>query len=95
MDDRIYWIWLQLALGAGFRAATVLERWKSPKNLYQADSFERRLSGCLNTWQLRRMQETKLEDAQKVLDTCRSNGWQILTPEQEAYPEPLGNVAGN
>ncbi len=92
MDDRIYWIWLQLALGAGFRAATVLERWKSPKNLYQADSFERRLSGCLNTWQLRRMQETKLEDAQKVLDTCRSNGWQILTPEQEAYPERLKSL---
>lgn len=92
MDDRIYWIWLQLALGAGFRAGMVIEVWNSPKSLYEADNSKRRLSGCLNSWQLRKLEETKLENAAKVLETCRTNGWQVITPQQEEYPARLRSL---
>lgn len=89
MDDRIYRIWLQLALGAGFRGRGLAEAFPTAKSLYQATTPQRRMSGRLTSRQLSKLEETTLEDARRVMETCRANGWQIITPEDGAYPERL------
>lgn len=84
-----YWVWLQTALGPGQRTAPLLEYFGSPQALYHATQHQRRLSGLLNSWQLRRLEETGLEEARQILETCHKHAWAVTTPDNGGYPHRL------
>lgn len=87
MKRELYWVWLQLALGAGKRIDEIAVAFDSVAELYKADTSARRLTGVFTANQLKKLEKTPLEDALKVLDICEKEGWQIVTPDSECYPK--------
>lgn len=92
MAETEYWVWLQNALGAGQRVRAVLEAFASPQSLYNAPQGQRRLSGVFTSWQLRKLEETGLDEARRVLETCRKNSWSVITPDDAEYPDRLRSL---
>lgn len=86
MNRELYWVWLQLALGAGKRIDEISVAFNNIEELYKADTMARRLTGAFNARQLKKLENTPIEEAQKVLDICEKEGWQIVTPESDCYP---------
>lgn len=89
MSNTLYWIWLQLSLGAGARVKRIFEAFGSARQIYETPCEQRRGAGCFTPGQLRKMQETTLDSAEKVQEQCARNGWGILTPDDELYPSLL------
>lgn len=89
MDMRLYWVWLQCALGIHAPLQELCSAFPSPYTLYQADDTARHLAGVCSTRQIRALRETSLAQAQQILDLCEKNGWQIITPDMPQYPPLL------
>ncbi len=94
MNSPEYWIWLQGALGAGRRCDTIIDYFGGPKELYEAPRSERLLSGVLNIAAADALSKYDIGNAVRVIDTCRKNGWSIVTPDDGAYPDGLRNISG-
>ena len=92
MNEAVYWIWLQLALGAGARTDEILSAFPSARVLYESDDRTRRISGVWTAKQLDRLEKTRLHDAQRVLEQCERIGCAVLTPQDVEYPQPLRNL---
>jgi DNA processing protein len=93
MNETVYWIWMQLALGAGARTDDVLTAFPSARALYESDSMTRRVSGVWTAKQLDRLEQVRLSDAQRILEKCARVGCTVLTPGDDAYPTVLRNLA--
>lgn len=93
MNETAYWIWMQLALGAGARTDDVLSAFPTARTLYESDGVSRRVSGVLTAKQLDRLERVRMRDAQHILERCEKIGCTVLTPQDEAYPAPLRNLA--
>lgn len=91
-NNTLYWIWLQKALGEGARIKEIVEDFGSAKALYESNILEWRMSPSLVPKQINRLQSVTLEDAQKIKDDCDKNGWQIITYEDEKYPNRLKEI---
>lgn len=89
MSDKKYWIWLSSALGAGARVDEIFAAFSNPKEIYEADEKTRMVSGVFSRRQLEKLTEFKLSDAENLLDICRKNGWQVVTPADREYPAGL------
>ena len=90
MDSRLYWIWLQQALGYGSQlAAPALHRFIEPQALYEAD---RRTLEEAGFGRVRKLQDKSLEAARAVLTRVRECGDWLLTPADAAYPELLRGI---
>ena len=89
-----YWIWLQGALGAGRRCDAILDYFGSPEDLYGASRSDRLLSGVLNVAAADALSGYDIGNAERVIDTCRKNGWSIVTPDSDGYPDSLRNISG-
>lgn len=89
MNNRKYWIWLSLALGTGTRNDEILSAFPNPQKLYEATDKERIIEGVFSKRQFEKLKETKLSDAEKIIETCEKNGWSIVTPEDKIYPAGL------
>lgn len=87
-----YWVWLQCALGAGARIKEIIEYFGSVQALYEAGETEWRMSPVLVPRQVNRLCETSVEEAKDILTVCRLNGWQVLTPDDDAYPCRLYDI---
>ncbi len=88
-----YWIWLALALGAGARIDEILSAFPDPREICEADENARIISGVFTRRQLRRLEETKIADAENIINLCLRNGWQIVTPAEREYPAGLRKLA--
>lgn len=86
MHEELYWIWIQCALGAGAKLSEIISAFGSMSQLYVATPEERRESGVLTRSQIKKIETTPLEKAAEIEMTCRKNGWHIVTPESENYP---------
>lgn len=93
MSTTVDWIWLSLALGIASPAAqTVLTRELDPQELarmslqelVQAEWFSPPL--CKK---LKANQQTLFQKAQKILEHCRTKGYQVITARDSAYPLQL------
>ncbi len=93
MNETVYWIWMQLSLGAGARTDDILSAFATARALYESDGMTRRVSGVLTAKQLEKLERTRLSDAQRVLETCAKTGCTVLTPQDDGYPAPLRNLA--
>lgn len=91
MNGRIYWVWLQQALGisGALKTDEIVSYFDDAKNLYEADSYEWKISGIFTPKQIQRLQNKDLSAAQRIIDRCAENGWKIVTPDDGQYPSML------
>lgn len=91
-DYRLYWIWMQLALGAGCpQTGPLLRRFGTARAVFEAEGEELRACG-LSAAQQKRLAEKDLHPAAKCLyDTLRMGGW-ALTPEDARFPSQLRGI---
>lgn len=92
MDSKVYWLWLQGALGAGAVTDEITAVFPSPADMYSRGEIEWRLSGVLTGRQIQKLSQYPLEKAQGILDVCRENGWAVLTPDDKDFPNRLKNI---
>lgn len=61
MKRELYWVWLQLALGAGKRIDEIAVAFDSVAELYKADTSARRLTGFLRQISLKSWKKRPLK----------------------------------
>ena len=88
MSETAYWVWLQCALGEGAAVQPLLEEFGSAKAVYDANIMEWRMTPALTKYQVQHLESTPLSAADKVLSTCKQQGWQILPYAHPDYPLP-------
>lgn len=91
MTDKIYWLWLQTALGIsnGVKSDEIISYFSDAKSLFFAGEREWKLSGVFTPKQIERLSKTKFTAAEKIAAQCAENGWKIVTPEDKEYPSLL------
>ena len=88
-----FWIWLQTALGAGARTDEILAYFETPEQLYLAGSKEWRLSGVLTEKKIDALKKSTPSQTMEVLRECRNKGYEIITPDNELFPNRLRNIS--
>lgn len=92
MDSRMYWIWLQQALGYGSSlTGPLLARFSSPEELYAADEATLRQAGVPAAARAR-LGDKSMERARGILWRTLSEGDWLLTPADEGYPALLRGI---
>lgn len=93
MDNLVYWIWLSLACTPGSNTfAKLLERYKSPKEVYDADEEAIAAVVTSRSSDYDSLVCKNLEQAENVLSFCRSKKVGILTYSDESFPESLREI---
>lgn len=69
MKEKIYWLWLQSALGIGQSIKTdeIVSYFSTARELYFAGEMEWRLSGIFTPKQIEKLKKTKFDAAQKIV----------------------------
>ncbi len=90
MNYDVYWIWMSCGLGAGASCLDLISYYEwNPYEIY-ASSFNEIFSlDVLTKHQVEKLKSFPLEEAQKIYDTARENGWKIVTPSSDCYPPQL------
>ncbi len=88
-----YWIWLQNSLGAGARTDELLSYFKTPEEMYKAGDYEWRLSGLLTQKKIESLKNSTLEETTEIIKECRQKGYEIITPDDNLFPNRLKNLA--
>ncbi len=89
MTEVKYWVWYSLVLGAAARVDEMLSAYPDPQEFYEASRKEMLLSGVIGQKIMRRIAEVPMKNAENIVEICKKNGWSILTPDSEEYPEEL------
>ncbi|MGN0469064.1 MAG: DNA-processing protein DprA, partial [Acutalibacteraceae bacterium] len=99
MHNDIYWLWLQKSLGFGARINDLMRFYGSAKEIYEAGEASWRESGFfgkslfeINPSAIESMKNTALSSCEKIIKDCEENEIQIVTPENELYPENLKHI---
>lgn len=88
-----YWIWLTIALGYNNpRYKKLYDLYGSAEVLYRKGEPEWILSGILSGDDIAKLHKTQLEQAEKVVESCVSLGYRIVTIEDDTYPADLQNI---
>lgn len=87
-SEQMFWIWLSLRLGAGFRQyPMLLERFGSPYDIFEArEDRLRELLPELNERQIAALMQKNLDDAFSVEEYCRHHNIRILRYHEDEYP---------
>ncbi len=92
-DPRIYWVWLQHALGAGSsKYKKILASYPSLADFYRAGKEGWLLEGYFTQKEMRGLCTWTLDDAAALAEYCGRLGQRIVTPEEEEYPELLRQI---
>ena len=70
----------------------MLEEFGSAKAVYDANIMEWRMTSALTKYQVQHLESTPLSAADKVLSTCKQQGWQILPYDHPDYPRLLRDL---
>ena len=90
MNYDLYWIWMSCGLGAGAGCLDLVTYYEwNPYEIYASSFNELFRLDVITKRQLEKLKAYSLEDAQKIYDTAISNGWTVVTPSSEYYPERL------
>ncbi len=93
MTDTLYWCWLQQALHCGARVDEAIAAFGSPRRIYEASEYERRISGAFTVRQIERLSATPLGGAEEILKTCEKYAVHTVTPDDPCYPPRLRELA--
>lgn len=89
----IYWIWLQSAVGYGYKyIKPLLERYKTAENVYHAPFNDLEFSGLFSKLALSKLKNKDLDAARKVLNECIKRKISIVTIGDEKYPPLLNEI---
>lgn len=91
--DKIYWIWLQCALGCGNPAADFIVKSKiSPETLYDYSEAQLKSLDCLTAGLIKKLKSTPLDKAEVILRQCEALKIWLMVPSDDDYPERLKNI---
>lgn len=94
VDNRVYWIWLQHAFGAGSPMPWRIYR-SLPGGVEEFFQQGPRLWNSLDVIREKdaaALYSFSLEEAQAQLEYALKVGWEVITPECEKYPFALKNI---
>lgn len=92
MDQRVYWIWLQEAIGIGSPLSNrLLARFHSPDKIYAANADAYKALG-LRSSQCKGLCDKSLQRANWLLQKTLAMGCWVLTPDDRYFPEGLRNI---
>lgn len=89
MSDIKYWVWYSLIAGVATRNDDILTAFPDPEKIYNAGENEIVSSGGVSAARLKKILSTPIEKAEEIVETCKRNGWHIITPESADYPDDL------
>lgn len=88
-----YWIWLAYSLDAATcHLKPLLDKYKSPKNIYKASISELQSLYLLSQAELKRLNNKGLDKAYEIIDECRETKIDIVSYDDPEYPEALKNI---
>lgn len=92
MDTRLYWIWLQQAIGAGNPLASrLMEHFPNAQAVYEADETELKML-CQNTTVQKHLLNKSMRGAEDIFEKARKNAGWVLTPDDVYYPSMLRSI---
>lgn len=92
-DPRVYWLWLQHALGAGSsKQNRVLAGYPSIRAFYEAGRQSWLLEGYFSPKEIHAMETWSADEASALLEFCGKLGQRVITPESGEYPELLRQI---
>ena len=92
-DPRVYWLWLQHALGAGSsKQNRVLAGFPSLRAFYEAGRRTWLLEGYFTPKEIHAMETWTAKEAEALLEFCGKIGQRVITPESGEYPELLRQI---
>ena len=92
MDDKVLWLWLQNAVGCGCpHSAALWQQFGDAASVYAADEAALRRAGVSGAL-LKNLKNKSLVKAEKIAAAVAKNGWHVLTPDDEAYPDGWANL---
>ncbi len=90
MNYDVYWIWMSCGLGAGASCLDLISYYEwNPCEIYGSTFNELFSLDILTKRQVEKLKSFPLEEAQRIYDTAKKNGWKIVTPSSEYYPPQL------
>lgn len=93
LENDIYWIWIQKALGFGSKKIkSIIEDFKTAKEFFDAGEKEWRFMGCFTPREINKLSTIKLSDCEEIIKKVESLGQKIITPEHKLYPEKLKSI---
>ena len=91
--DKLFWIWLAEALGAGSRVfRRLIELYDSPYELFHADETEMERIPELSARAQKALSDKNLQRAAEIMEVCERNGIGILTWDDDSYPRLLREI---
>lgn len=92
MKNSRYLIWLQLTVGVGKAIKPILDYFGSAENLYNSNYLQRKVCPNITDKMLDAMEKTPIEKADEIIDICKKHRWDIITFDDESYPEKLKEI---
>ena len=90
MNYDLYWVWLSLGLGAGKNVRNLITDFNwNPYLIYGTSNNEILSYGALTRKQVEKLKSFPIEKAEEILRVSMENGWKVITPTSECYPERL------
>lgn len=99
MNEALYWIWLQTAIGYGEKVKDLVSYYTTAENFYRQGENSWRASGLftaerggLSAAKLGRIKNTPLKKAEEISALCEKHGVTPIVPTDERYPNALKNI---
>ena len=92
MKNARYLIWLQLTVGVGKAIKPIIDYFGSAENLYNSNYLQRKVCPSVTDKMLDAMESTPIEKADEIIAVCKQNGWDIITVDDENYPNKLKEI---
>lgn len=93
MSESLHWIWLASRLGAASPYLnTLLEKYASPKNIFEAEPSEILSLEKIPDSVKMRLNDRSLDRAERILEQCRVKGIGVMTYGDPRYPAILKTI---
>ena len=92
-ENTIYYVWLQQVLGYGSaKIRTILNSFNNVKEFYNSDYNSKRMLGCFTETELKRLEDTSLDNANTIIENCKKLNYNILMYNTSGYPNCLCEI---
>ena len=93
MNDVIYWLWLSTSPRIGPRAiSSLIKYYGSPEQMYFAPLGEITRLLPRNIEGAEELEKRDLDAAKRIFEKCDNTGIDVITLNEESYPERLRNI---
>lgn len=90
MNYDLYWIWLSCGLGQGASCLDLVSYYEwNPYEIYGTTFNEIFRLNVLTKKRIEKLKSFPIEKAEEILRVSKENGWKVITPSSEYYPQNL------